>query len=411
MADIRRPGPDADVATALGQSNIASAVSRRVFFGAGASVAAVGIASRVGAQNVTGDRTRVLVLSGGIAYGSYEAGVLSALAQAHGGPRSYDFVCGTSIGALNGAVYCAGSASELAALWNSIGSRAVLKVKDKYAKIPRESAGVANRLYQLGRLVYDMATGDGQGVCDSEPVQSILREFLVLDGKVRPFRLPLFWAATDVTAGTATYFKRLSNVQPREQARATVSAVSDWPGIQFETPEGPDQFIEALRSSSAFPIVFDPAKLGGAARAKRILVDGGVLNNTPFRLVRIAVAQGPVDVDVVLLGPDFAGLGPAQSRNALGLLGGLFDAVRQQQSDDAVRSLKYEVQAANPRGRPVSDSVTISMIRPSKALAGNSFDFTDQASITANFKLGQQDVQTRGFTPYKVPDPFETSLL
>ena len=71
-----------------------------------------------------------VVLSGGGAKGAYEVGFLKALAEFNIQP---DAIAGTSIGALNGAIYASKkdtklSASLLEELWNDLGSSNVLEV-------------------------------------------------------------------------------------------------------------------------------------------------------------------------------------------------------------------------------------------------------------------------------------------
>ena len=401
-------------------------------------------ASRVPAVPAEPGNYRVLVLSGGIAYGAYEAGVLYGLTRAAGGPRAYDAVCGTSAGALNGAMYVSGNLEPLRNLWLTVSTRRVLVVKPQFATILQKSAGIGTRAYQLISLLLGVTGGNIRATCQSDPVTTILRELLAPNGKIVDFSIPLFWAVTDLTDGCGGVFYRdaghsgnaspaYRNAVSRVMGTAPASGryLTNAFGVRFIGVETADEFIETLRASSAIPGVFDPADIDG-----RLLVDGGVVNNTPLALVRQAVQNGPVTVDVVLLGSDFRGQENAKSKNLIQIVQGLYALIGQRLTDDAVRALagqdvasrssralvdmRSALAAQSASGRSLStkvealkqltgdaylpNDVTINMIRPSiPQLNGNALDFTDQNAITANFNQGLYDVTTFGFTPYQTP--------
>ncbi len=391
------------------------------------------------------DRTnyRVLVLSGGVAYGAYEAGVLYGLSHAAGGARAYDAVCGTSAGALNGAMYVSGNVEALRKLWLTVSSRPVLVPKPQFAKITEQSAGIGTRAYQLVSLLLGITRGNVRAGFESAPVTAILKELLSPNGQIVDFSIPLFWTATDLTDGCGGVFYRDATQHARSpqarssavsrvmgQTRSTGRSLTNALGVRFTEITTAGDFIESLRASAAIPGVFDPAKIDG-----RLLVDGGVVNNTPLALVRQAVKDGPVSVDVVLLGSDFRGQEEAKSKNLSQIAFGLYQLIAQRLTDDAVRALAaYDLASRSQRAldamQPafaqsaqartlsanvdalrqrtanayLANDVTINMIRPGiPQLNGNAFDFTDQAAITANFNQGLSDITTHGFMPYQIP--------
>jgi predicted acylesterase/phospholipase RssA len=83
---------------------------------------------------------RTLVLSGGGARGAYEAGVVGALAVigglSDGSPLlTYEIVCGTSIGALNGWFVATGQYTKLRELWYGISGQNLMRAKRQYAAL------------------------------------------------------------------------------------------------------------------------------------------------------------------------------------------------------------------------------------------------------------------------------------
>ncbi len=73
-----------------------------------------------------------LALEGGGVRGSYQAGVYLAMLDAH---IKIDGVCGTSIGALNGAMIASGKGRELPKLWRSLSMGKVFGFQDEYVKL------------------------------------------------------------------------------------------------------------------------------------------------------------------------------------------------------------------------------------------------------------------------------------
>jgi len=191
----------------------------------------------VGNVKSTAPRT-ALVLCGGGSRGAVEVGLYRAMAEL--GIR-IDFIVGSSIGAVNGALIAAGlNPVEVAEQWKSLRTRDV----------------VGSR-WHLVRLL----TG-APSVFSAQRLRELLRSRL----PVRSFdelRIPLAVVATDLESGDAVVLT-----------------------------EG--DLVEAILASTALPGLFPPVLWQG-----RKLVDGGLSNNVPIDL---AVAHGAQRVVGMLCG-------------------------------------------------------------------------------------------------------------
>lgn len=180
------------------------------------------------------------VLPGGAALGAVQVGALRALLEAGVRP---DFVVGTSVGALNGVMVAArpnlGGADELWTIWSSLRRRDVLPVNPL--------------LVACGLL--GLADHCVSGRAFSRWLEQRLPALAFED-----LAVPLVVTATDLEAGVA-----------------------------MELSSGP--LLPALLASSAIPGLFPPVRIG-----RRVLVDGGVLDDVP---VDVALAWGAERIVVV----------------------------------------------------------------------------------------------------------------
>jgi predicted acylesterase/phospholipase RssA len=431
-------------------------VSRSMFLTAGAALGLTFGRKPHPAAAVTADcacsvkATTFLVLSGGTAHGAYEAGVLDGLRNTR-----FDYICGTSIGALNGAVFATDQPDRLRDLWQTIGSRTVLEPKPMYRDVFVDSAGVGTRIIEVANFVHGATKGAVSGFMRSEPVRAILTEILVEDATLRDFHTPLFWTVSDLTKGCAGFFARESSVSQASPASPSTTMLSNRlirAGFEVTRASSkPSDFIEQLRASSAIPAVFDSAST--APFPDHTLVDGGITNNTPFELVRAAAPNGPVEVYTVLLGSPVASHRPDETKNILGIVQACFGLMQQRLIDDSVRALASDAQQfqrleglrqqliddqtesrrllseTTSPGRnaaavermsavqadalkrmdaliataPIRQKVTIKVRAPSSALSGSSFDFHDQDDINTNYRLGKNDITSLGWDDFNPP--------
>src|SRR3981081_3246030 len=74
---------------------------------------------------------RALILGGGGARGAYEAGVVAALAER----ETFDIICGTSIGAINGMFVAQDMPDRLIEIWQTISTRGITQLKPELAAL------------------------------------------------------------------------------------------------------------------------------------------------------------------------------------------------------------------------------------------------------------------------------------
>lgn len=169
-----------------------------------------------------------LVLCGGGSRGAVEVGLYRAAFELGIG---VDFVLGSSIGAVNGALIAAGlSAAEIEARWRSLRTRDVIGSR-----------------WQLFRLLTSAS-----GIFSNRRLRELLLRVLPVHS-FEELRVPLAIVATDLESGEAVVLDS-------------------------------GDLIEAILASTALPGLFPPIARGG-----RMLVDGGLSNNVPIDL---AVERG-----------------------------------------------------------------------------------------------------------------------
>lgn len=209
-----------------------------------------------------------LALSGGSAYGLAHIGVLRWLEEQR---IPVDYVAGTSMGSLVGALYATGrSGREIEQFVAAIDWERALAPAVSYPDLSfrrKEDAREFSAAIEIGlrkgiRIPPGLSAGHGVGL--------VLSRFTAPYAELRSFdelATPLRSVATDLVKGREVVFSA-----------------------------GP--LFDALRASMSMPAVFAPVKSGDM-----VLVDGGLLNNIPVDVVRamgadivIAVAlQKPPD--------------------------------------------------------------------------------------------------------------------
>ena len=203
-----------------------------------------------------------LVLSGGGAKGLAHIGALKVI-EASG--VQIDYIAGTSMGAIVGALYASGyRAEELDSIFRQINFNSLIQddfsreSKTFYEKEDAERYAISLP-FDGYKISFPQAISGGQKVYNE--LVSLL--FHVKD--VRDFNqlpIPFFCMATDIENGVAI---RLDN----------------------------GYLPEAIMASGTFPSLFEPMELEG-----KLLIDGGVLNNYPIEELKSLGANFIVGVDV-----------------------------------------------------------------------------------------------------------------
>ncbi len=197
------------------------------------------------------------VLGGGASYGAVQVGHLRALAETDITP---DFVVGTSVGALNGAILAEHPAT------------AHVRLADLWANMTRPA--VFGKM--LGTAL-NLAKGNASAVPNT---------------------------------GLRTVIENAVQARTFEQLTLPHTAVT----TDFDTgepvPLNSGDLVSALLASAAIPLVFPPVR-----RGNRKLVDGGVVANVP---IGIAADQGAATI--VVLDCGFTVMAPEQEDTATGRL-------------------------------------------------------------------------------------------
>jgi NTE family protein len=205
-----------------------------------------------------------LALGGGGARGGAHVGVLRALVAAR---VPVDYVAGTSIGAIIGALYATGrTPDEIQAFIDAIDWQSTFD-----DRVPRAERTFRRKqddelaLLQPGIGYRDGAFRLRRGLVLGREVQRLLQQIGRDYPAVRNFdelAIPFRAVATDIATGRAVVL-------------------------------GDGDLAEALRASMAVPALFSPVERGG-----RQLVDGGLANNLPVDVVRAMGADIVIAVDV-----------------------------------------------------------------------------------------------------------------
>ncbi len=194
-------------------------------------------------------RPLAFAFSGGGAYGAVQVGMIRALVQAGITP---DLVVGTSVGALNGAMFAAEpmlAVDRLTEVWTSMNKSGVFGGKSK--------VGTALSALRHGLM------RNSPGLVSPAALRNLIDTHLPVE-RLEELHIPTAVVVTDALVG-----------QPK---------------LLSQGPVGP-----VLQASSAIPGVFPPVKIEGC-----FYVDGGVSANVP---IRQAVSFGARSVVVLDANP------------------------------------------------------------------------------------------------------------
>lgn len=276
-------------------------------------------------------RRLALTLQGGGALGAYQAGVYQALEE-HG--FAPDWVAGTSIGAINGALIAGnppGARTErLRAFWQKVADRDCVE-SDGVPPVVRQWSGwlAACNAILAGRpgfftprlpWMFNSEAPESLGFYDTAPLKETLLELVDFD-RLNDGRTRLSVGAVHVRAGKLRYFDtRFQRIGP-----------------------------EHIMASGALPPGFPPVRLDG-----ELYWDGGIYSNTPLEIVlddypRVSTLCFMVDLF------DPAGAEPATLAEALSRRESIAYASRSRQhlEDYArVHNLRRAVQALYTRLSP-----------------------------------------------------------
>lgn len=187
-----------------------------------------------------------LVLEGGGVKGAYQVGAMKALDELG---VSYDGIAGTSIGAINGALYLDGGIKKMLDVWKEIKTNTIYELTDEEI----EAIKGMNVTPAILKVLREKRLKTIRMLAESYQKSQNFFENLVSEGDIRN---------SGKDYGLVTF--DISNMQPFEQMLD---------GIQ----EG--KLVDYIIASATFPI-FPPKIIDG-----KKFIDGGVYDNMPINLL------------------------------------------------------------------------------------------------------------------------------
>jgi NTE family protein len=341
---------------------------------AAATVIAPGTAAAATRTQTPAARRRALVLTGGGARGAYQAGAIQGLYER--GER-FDLICGTSIGAINGALVAQGDLDELRHLWESAASHDLVRPVPTLRPLLRalrefreQWRGIVSRpfnvLHGLSILYERGAVLQRTGFLESEPVDAYLREHVTLARIATPFA----WSATNLTTARAEAFY----VDPIV-AKVPDSLLYRFHRLDPQHPQDQQIFPDTIRASAAIPVGFSPVAITPRDTGRTAdYVDGGIALNTPIGLARTLGAT-----EIVAIGVD----PPSAPARVNGLLDVIFSALETNQSTLLYSQLEDALFSTG------LDAVSI--VRPSTDVPVGVLDFDRRNELHAAFEQGRAD--------------------
>ena len=198
-----------------------------------------------------------VVLSGGGAKGAYEAGFLKALSEFNIQPNA---IAGTSIGALNGAIYSANKNTKEVALilekiWRDLANSSSLQAdKTKVIKNLIEVILYFSPLAPVGKVTklasYLLSNSIGKGgILSTEPLSNVLEKYASIEKLLNG--LPLYVGVTQ-SGGNLIDTLRLFELEN--------GGLTEYKKIQDLEK---DYIYKTILASAALPIAFDSQEIDG----------------------------------------------------------------------------------------------------------------------------------------------------
>ncbi|GAC1424706.1 MAG: hypothetical protein NVSMB5_18800 [Candidatus Velthaea sp.] len=333
-------------------------------------------------------KVKALILSGGGARGAYEAGVVTALAET----ESFDIVCGTSIGALNGMLVAQGLAPDLPEIWGQIATQNVAQFKPEvaalvrlchelraiidapFAKKAHHLATVVTALPEL-RLAHQVA--EMLGFYDSRAV----RDFVTKHGDLSKMSKTFVLGVTNLSTARGTAF-----------AFFPAGAAGSHEDFFFREHDAEaitaDNLVDAICASAALPPAFEPIEIACADGTKRFFADGFATNNTPFRQ---AIDAGATEITAIFVEPLLPDTEPHEVRTLAHVATLMLEANGSRMLELDLKLARRINDAVRAGAAPGKRYVDIRVIGPDTPLRLPPLDFNNRTVISDLVKRGQQD--------------------
>ncbi|MDB5040756.1 MAG: uncharacterized protein JWN27_1482 [Candidatus Eremiobacteraeota bacterium] len=335
-------------------------------------------------------RVRALILGGGGARGAYEAGVVAALTER----ETFDIVCGTSIGAINGMFVAQGIPDRLIDIWRTISTRGITQLKPELAVLvllwqaahgfmqsPFAQKG-GHAMSMLRALPQLTATGrlpQLLGLFESGNVRSVIGEIANLEAVRHTFIV----GVTNLSAGRGDTFAYF----PPEAAAAQAA----FHALETAEPINAANYVEAICASAALPPVYEPVTIVCADGTSRTFADGGFTNNAP---IRQAIDAGATEVTAIIVAPPRTNGDQRRVASMLEVASIMLDANCERMLEldlKLARRINADVLAGTAPGKR---HVTFRVISPAGPLQLPTLGFDDQDEVNRLFELGYADGHT-----------------
>lgn len=213
-----------------------------------------------------------IVLAGGGGKGAYQIGVLKAIFE-YGLKNQIAAVAGSSIGALNGALFAQGDIEIMESVWRGIEPEEILDIQatgGNLIKILQEKFGVLEEFLGSISLEEYLQKAKEEGICSREGLLKILEEEIDLKKVIHcSQKLYATIASMEENVPTAKYC--LLNGKTEEEIK------------------------KILLASSALPVIYDAVEIDGV-----FYRDGGLADNVPVAPI---LHEGIENLIVVQLTP------------------------------------------------------------------------------------------------------------
>jgi NTE family protein len=331
---------------------------------------------------------RALVLSGGAALGAYEAGVSYALLES----ETFDLVCGTSVGALNGTLVAQGEREQLRDLWSKVAMAGITTLRPEIDVLYRIAARagqithlpIAQKVRPLLTMIAELRhVGRARGL---PRVLSLfpwdpLREMVRSHADVKRLRSGLILGVTNLSRGSPAAFFAFPG---DDGTRAAAFIASEHCAIALDETN----FVHAVCASAAIPPAFEPVWIDDGAGKLCAYADGALTNNTP---IRQAIDAGADHVTIVFMDRD--GLDTeAHDIRTMADIAFMSNSVVQRRILDLDLKLLRRVNEEVMGGlAPEKRYIDVRIIGPSSPLQIRALDFEDQDAIDRTFAMGLAD--------------------
>ncbi|MDG5789330.1 patatin-like phospholipase family protein [Evansella sp. AB-P1] len=216
-----------------------------------------------------------LVFAGGGGKGSYQIGVWKAMEE-FGLHNQVKAVSGTSVGALNGALFCQGDLALAENLWMSISPEKIIGVKPE--QVVKWAANVGRRAVIPPKVLKWLQMLEGTGVLSRDGLIELMDE-KVNFSTLSSSPIPLFATCVEIEDDIEKAFGKSTFDRAIDKSKLLMKNFFMGKKAEYFQLNGleEEKLRTILLASSSLPVVFNSETIDG----KRYR-DGGLIDNTPI---------------------------------------------------------------------------------------------------------------------------------